>query len=126
MSINFSNAKVGVKVSRIFSKNNKAYTEEAETTHQSWEFFKKVRGIFTDFIPAQINIPSTAITPSFQLPTKETFSNIMLGISVFKQLKTKIEVVSSVFDGSAKKHAMSRKDEYVRILIHKELKNTGW
>ena len=122
MSIKFSNQSVGVKVTTVHAKNSKSKNSETETSKGSWEFFKHINGMVTEYLNKQINIPSTAITPAFVLATKDIFSNILIGIQVFKQLKERLGLIAEVIHGDVKTSTKYKKDEYVKKTLENRLR----
>ena len=75
MSVRISNNTAGIKVNNVKSETVNSNVSKSQTQHKSWEFFKNIQGIVTDFLNKQINIPSTAFTPNFVLPTKNAIEN---------------------------------------------------
>ncbi|MGL5315271.1 MAG: hypothetical protein ACRCX2_19845 [Paraclostridium sp.] len=98
MLARLSNAVASFKTKNIISKNTNSSTNRSETDIKSWEFMKKIDGLNTDFLNKQINIPSTAITPNFTLPSKAAFSNILFAYNLISGITKKITQISSVFD----------------------------
>lgn len=116
MSVRLSNNTSGLKVSNVKSETVNSNTSKSQTQHKSWEFFKSVQGVVTDYLNKQINIPSTAFTPNFVLPTKDAFAKISLVISIFNQLKTRLTMVGEVLSGSEQSVSYKRKEYVIREL----------
>lgn len=120
MSVRISNNTAGIKVNNIKSETVNSNVSKSQTQHKSWEFFKNIQGIVTDFLNKQINIPSTAFTPNFVLPTKDAFAKISMVIGIFNQLKTRLSMVGEVISGSDNTISSQRK-QYVIREINKNL-----
>lgn len=120
MSVKISNSSSGVKVTTVKSETVNTSTSKSQTQHKSWEFFKNIQGIVTDYLNKQINIPSTAFTPNFVLSTKDAFAKISMVISIFNQLKDRLGMVSEVISGSKNTYIYKRK-QYVINEINKSL-----
>lgn len=120
MSVKISNSSSGVKVTTVKSETVNTSTSKSQTQHKSWEFFKNIQGIVTDYLNKQINIPSTAFTPNFVLSTKDAFAKISMVISIFNQLKDRLGMVSEVISGSKNTYTYKRK-RYVINEINKSL-----
>lgn len=121
MSVKISNNTAGIKISTVKTATVNSDLSKSQTQHKSWEFFKNIQGIVTDFLNKQINIPSTAFTPNFVLPTKEIFSKIALTISIFTQLKQKMEMVGEVFSGDSTKTITYKRKQYVKRQLNLKL-----
>lgn len=98
MTAKLSNLNVTFKSKNTVSGQNKSSKSETETSIRGWEFMKKIDGLSTDFLNKQINIPSTAFTPNFTLPSKAAFSNIFFAYNVINGIYKKITQVSAIFD----------------------------
>lgn len=98
MQAKFSNMNATLKTKNNVSEQSKTMKAETETDIRGWEFMKKIDGLSTDFLNKQINIPSTAFTPNFTLPSKAAFSNIFFAYNVLNGIYKKISQVSAVFD----------------------------
>ena len=120
MSVKISNSSSGVKVTTVKSETVNTSTSKSQTQHKSWEFFKNIQGIVTDYLNKQINIPSTAFTPNFVLSTKDAFAKISMVISIFNQLKDRLGMVSEVISGSKNTYTYKRK-KYIINEINKSL-----
>lgn len=120
MSVRISNNTAGIKVNNVKSETVNSNVSKSQTQHKSWEFFKNIQGIVTDFLNKQINIPSTAFTPNFVLPTKDAFTKISMVIGIFNQLKTRLSMVGEVISGSDNTISSQRK-QYVIREINKNL-----
>jgi hypothetical protein len=120
MSVRISNNTAGIKVNNVKSETVNSNVSKSQTQHKSWEFFKNIQGIVTDFLNKQINIPSTAFTPNFVLPTKDAFAKISMVIGIFNQLKTRLSMVGEVISGSDNTISSQRK-QYVIREINKNL-----
>lgn len=72
-------------------------TSNVDTSKGSWEFFKDILGIVTRPINQQIQIPSTAFTPDFALPTKAILLDIIKAKDMLKDIKNIISDVSNNF-----------------------------
>ena len=120
MSVRISNNTAGIKVNNVKSEKVNSNVSKSQTQHKSWEFFKNIQGIVTDFLNKQINIPSTAFTPNFVLPTKDAFAKISMVIGIFNQLKTRLSMVGEVISGSDNT-ILSQRKQYVIREINKNL-----
>lgn len=120
MSVRISNNTAGIKVNNVKSETVNSNVSKSQTQHKSWEFFKNIQGIVTDFLNKQINIPSTAFTPNFVLPTKDAFAKISMVIGIFNQLKIRLSMVGEVISGSDNTISSQRK-QYVIREINKNL-----
>lgn len=120
MSVRISNNTAGIKVNNVKSETVNSNVSKSQTQHKSWEFFKNIQGIVTDFLNKQINIPSTAFTPNFVLPTKDAFAKISMVIGTFNQLKTRLSMVGEVISGSDNTISSQRK-QYIIREINKNL-----
>ena len=120
MSVRISNNTAGIKVNNVKSETVNSNVSKSQTQHKSWEFFKNIQGIVTDFLNKQINIPSTAFTPNFVLPTKDAFTKISMVIGIFNQLKTRLSMVGEVISGSDNTISSQRK-QYIIREINKNL-----
>lgn len=120
MSVRISNNTAGIKVNNVKSETVNSNVSKSQTQHKSWEFFKNIQGVVTDFLNKQINIPSTAFTPNFVLPTKDAFAKISMVIGIFNQLKTRLSMVGEVISGSDNTISSQRK-QYVIREINKNL-----
>jgi hypothetical protein len=120
MSVRISNNTAGIKVNNVKSETVNSNVSKSQTQHKSWEFFKNIQGIVTDFLNKQINIPSTAFTPNFVLPTKDAFAKISMVIGIFNQLKTRLSMVGEVISGSDNTISSQRK-QYIIREINKNL-----
>lgn len=120
MSVRISNNTAGIKVNNVKSETVNSNVSKSQTQHKSWEFFKNIQGIVTDFLNKQINIPSTAFTPNFVLPTKDAFAKISMVIGIFNQLKTRLSMVGEVISGSDNT-ILSQRKQYVIREINKNL-----
>ncbi|MGL4449620.1 MAG: hypothetical protein ACRCTZ_00340 [Sarcina sp.] len=98
MLAKFSNMKATFKSKNNVTEQTKTLRSETDTDIKGWEFMKKIDGLSTDFLNKQINIPSTAFTPNFTLPSKAAFSNIFFAYNVLNGIYKKISQVSAVFD----------------------------
>lgn len=66
-----------------------------------WEFFKDIHGIITRPMNEQINIPSTAFTPNFSLPSKAIISNIISAKNIFTELTKKAKTFANIIDSTS-------------------------
>lgn len=114
MLARLSNAAATFKSKNLVSRSTKSSTSEAETDVKSWEFMKKIDGLSTDFINKQINIPSTAITPNFTLPSKAAFSNIFFAYNLISGILKKVTQLTSVFDKDSNTNLQK---EFIKISI---------
>ncbi|MGL5716490.1 MAG: hypothetical protein ACRCXX_14235 [Cetobacterium sp.] len=114
MLAKFSNMKASFKTKNTISEQSKTLKNETDTDIKSWEFMKKIDGLSTDFLNKQINIPSTAFTPNFTLPSKAAFSNIFFAYNVLNGIYKKISQVSAIFD---KNSNASIKKEFIKNSI---------
>lgn len=121
MSVRISNDDVGIKVTNIKTNESNSTSNKVDTQQNSWEFFKKIDGVITDFLNKQINIPSTAFTPNFVLTTKEAFAKITMVISIFTQLKSKLTTIAEVISGSSTNTETYKRKKYVEEEINKNL-----
>lgn len=85
-------------------------TANVDSSKGSWEFFKDILGIVTRPINQQIQIPSTAFTPDFSLPTKAILLNILKAKDVLSLIKNKLTNISSVF---SKDHSNTLKQQKI-------------
>lgn len=114
MLARLSNAMATLKSRNLVSKTTKSSKNESETDIKSWEFMKKIDGLNTDFINKQINIPSTAITPNFTLPSKAAFSSILFAYNLISGILKKVTQLTSMFD---KRSESKIQKEFIKISI---------
>lgn len=100
----------------IISQISNAATSTANTCVSSWEAFGRVKGFLTDFISSPINIPSTAFTPAFQLPTKQAFSQVIRCISYAGALLSVGREIDKTINGD---DARKKQDEIIMNNISK-------
>lgn len=99
--IKLSNLMSTLKVKNVNSQQTKSSKTESDTDIKSWEFMKKIDGLSTDFLNKQINIPSTAITPNFTMPTKAAFGNILFAYNLMNGIYKKVNQITAIFDKSS-------------------------
>lgn len=105
----------------VTGKNINTNSVNGESTKLPWEFFSKIGGLVTDILNHQINIPSTAFTPGFSLPTKAILVNIIRAKDTMLAINNKIKAISNCFD---KEHSLeSSHKDLVNISIVKSIKN---
>ncbi|MGL4358840.1 MAG: hypothetical protein ACRCX8_21175 [Sarcina sp.] len=114
MLARLSNAMATFKSRNLVSKATKSSKNESETDIKSWEFMKKIDGLNTDFINKQINIPSTAITPNFTLPSKAAFGSILFAYNLLSGILKKVTQLTSMFD---KRSESKLQKEFIKISI---------
>lgn len=83
------------------SKDVNTDTLKNDNYHGPWEFFKDIHGIISRPMNEQINIPSTAFTPNFSMPSKAILNNIVLAKNFLESLLKKINDVSNVFSNNS-------------------------
>lgn len=109
-----SNHNTTFEVNNVKSKQVKAARSESDTDIKPWEFLKKIDGLSTDFLNKQINIPSTAFTPNFTLPSKAAFSNIYMAYNLLSGIYKKASQIASIFDKKGNKEI---KKEFIKNSI---------
>ena len=100
----------------IVSKTTNSNTSTSTSQQSGWEAFTRVKGFLTDFINAPINIPSTIITPSFQLPSKAAFSQVTRCIGYASALLNVVKEVDAVING---KEVKKKQQEIIRNNVAK-------
>ena len=123
MAIKFAKDNVAIKTETVNSENVVSKDSTAEVLKTEWEFFKTVKGFLTDKMNAQINIPSTAFTPDFSMPTKEAFMKILMAKAMFDALSTRVKQLSNAVNGTSSDAAKQK--AIVKRQIEKALSKNG-
>lgn len=108
------------------SKNSNTDSLNADNYKGPWEFFKDVHGIITRPMNIQINIPSTAFTPNFALPSKAILSNIVSAKNILSGLAKKAKSLANVIDSTSSLAAKQKQIVKVGIsLAYKKFNQKG-
>lgn len=113
--MHLSNEKATLKADTVISKVNNVEKNKSDVEIKQWEFFKKIEGLSTDYIPKMLNIASTFFTPSFTLPSKEILNDVLRATHLITGIYTKTKQITGFLDSDSGDKA--KKKQYIKLVV---------